>query len=312
VRIVVPGGTGNTGRPLVRHLLSRGHQVTVLTRSPSLPYDVEWGGRTVGAWASLLDGADAVINLAGRSVNCRPTEANHREMMESRTASTRAVGEAIAQAARPPRVWLNASTATIYAHTFGLANDDLTGTIGGGEPDAPRAWDFSVEIAKRWEAELFGASTPGTRRVAMRSAMTMSSEPGSVFTVFVRLARLGLFGRMGSGRQFVSWVHGDDFMRAVEFLLEGDLEGPVNIASPNPLPMEDFARAVRQALGVRIALPATAWMLKIGTRVVGSDDELVLKSRRVVPKRLTDAGFRFDFLDWPHAAKDLVERTAGR
>lgn len=296
---------------LRRHFESCGHEVTVLTRRPVRAGEAEWDGRTLGPWVSAIERADAVVNLAGRSVNCRYTRENLRQMMDSRVESTRAVGQAIAECERPPRVWLNASTATIYAHTFDRANDEETGTIGGSEPDVPRYWDFSIEIAKAWEAELFSAPTPGTRKVAMRTAMTMSTVPGSVFTVFVRLARLGLLGRMGSGRQYVSWVHERDLARAVDFLIAGDLSGPVNIAAPNPLPMDEFCRALRSALGVRIALPATEWMLDIGTKIVGSDAELVLKSRRVVSKRLADAGFRFEFERWPDAARELAKRMEG-
>jgi NAD dependent epimerase/dehydratase family enzyme len=218
------------------------------------------------------------------------------------------VGLAIAGCTTPPRVWLNSSTATIYAHTFGPAHDE-SGVHGGSEPDVPRYWDYSIKIAERWEEELFTAPTPNTRRVAMRSAMTMSTVPGSVFTVFVKLARAGLLGRMGSGRQYVSWIHEHDFARAVDLLLaREDLVGAFNLAAPNPLPMDEFAREVRDALGVRVALPASEWMLKIGTWIAESDRELVLKSRRVVSSRLPKAGFAFEFEHWRDAVRELVAR----
>ncbi len=308
MKIVMPGGSGHTGRMLSKHLAAQGNQVVVLTRTPSQRGDVPWDGRTVGAWTAEVDGADAVINLAGRSVNCRYTRSNLKQMMDSRVQSTRVVGEAIARSSRPPRVWLNASTATIYAHSFVAPNDEETGTIGGSEPDVPRYWDFSIEIAKNWERALFGSDTPRTRKVAMRTAMTMSTEPGSVFTVFAKLARLGMLGRLGSGRQYVSWVHEHDLARAIDFLIAHDIEGPVNIAAPGPLPMDEFCAAIRRALGVKLALPATAWMLRIGTAIVGSDAELVLKSRRVVSKRLKDAGFEFEFQRWEDAVGELVGR----
>ncbi len=308
MKIVMPGGSGNTGRMLSAHLTAQGHQVVVLGRSATRPGDVRWDGRTLGPWAGEVDGADAVVNLAGRSVNCRYTKANLQQMMDSRTESTRVIGEAIAMASRPPRVWLNASTATIYAHTFDRDNDEETGVIGGKETDVPRYWDYSIEIAKNWERALFESHTPDTRKVAMRAAMTMSTEPGSVFTMFVKLARMGMLGRLGSGRQYVSWVHERDFARAIDFLLAHEIEGPVNIAAPSPLTMDEFCAAIRKALGVKIALPATVWMLKIGTAVVGSDVELVLKSRRVVSKRLQDAGFEFEFQMWEDAVVELVGR----
>ncbi len=308
MKIVMPGGSGNTGRMLSSHLAAKGHQVVVLGRRASRPGDVRWDGRTLGDWAKEVDGADAVINLAGRSVNCRYTRSNLKEMMDSRIESTRVIGEAVSRASRPPQVWLNASTATIYAHTFDRNNDEAAGTIGGGEPDVPRYWDFSIEIAKNWERTLFESATPNTRKVAMRTAMTMSTEPGSVFTVFVKLARLGMLGRMGSGRQYVSWVHERDLARAIDFMLSHEIDGAVNIAAPTPLPMDEFCAAIRRALGVKVALPATAWMLKVGTAVVGSDVELVLKSRRVVSKRLQDAGFEFEFQKWDDAVKELASR----
>lgn len=309
MKIVVPGGTGVTGQMLRAHWVSQGHAVVVLTRSPRSEGEVAWDGKNLGDWAKEIDGADAVVNLAGRTVNCRYTQENLQSMMDSRVDSTRVVGKAVSLADRPPRVWLNASTATIYAHTFGPAHDE-SGVLGGSEPDVPRYWDISIEIAKKWEEALFSADTPGTRRVALRSAMTMSTVPGSVFTVFVRLARLGLLGRMGTGKQFVSWIHERDFARAVDFLIEReDMAGSVNLAAPNPLPMDEFTRAIREELGVKIALPASEWMLRVGTWLVGSDRELVLKSRRVVSARLPKAGFEFEFEHWRDAVRDLVSRT---
>ena len=231
-------------------------------------------------------------------------------MLDSRVDSTRAVGRAIEGARRPPRVWLQASTATIYAHRFDAPNDELTGAIGGGEPGAPDYWRTSVEIAKEWERALREADAPGTRRVALRSAMVMSARTGGVLDVLARLARVGLGGPIAGGRQYVSWIHERDFVCAVEFLLEREeLDGPVNVAAPLPLPQRDFMAALRAAMGVPVRLPATAWMVRVGAIFLRTDAELVLKSRRVVPRRLLDAGFAFDFPEWPAAAQDLVART---
>jgi hypothetical protein len=225
--------------------------------------------------------------------------------------STRAVGVAIAQAARPPRVWLQASTATIYAHRFDAANDEATGIIGGtdGEKDAPGTWKFSIDVARAWERTLDEAATPRTRKVALRSAMTMSPDRGGIFDTLLGLVRKGLGGSAGDGRQFISWVHEDDFVSAVRWLIErDDIDGVVNIAAPNPLPNADFMRALRQAAGVRIGLPATAWMLEFGAVFMRTETELILKSRRVVPRRLLDAGFQFTYPQWPEAARDLYSR----
>ncbi|MQM26579.1 epimerase [Glycomyces albidus] len=310
MKIVIPGGTGNLGAVLERGLLAAGHRLTVLTRTPSRPHHLAWDGRTLGPWAEAIDGADAVVNLAGRSVNCRYTRENLDEMMTSRVESTRVVGQAIAAAANPPAVWLQAGTATIYAHTQGRPNDEAGGVIGGREPDVPAYWAESVDIALAWEAALEEADTPATRRVAMRAAMVMSPDRGSAFDLFSRLARLGLGGPVAGGGQFVSWIHEADFVRAVVFLLERDLAGPVNIAAPHPLRYKDFMRVLRRAWGVRFGLPATKWMAEIGAFAVRSDTELLLKSRRVVPGRIEDAGFEFEYPAWEAAAADLARRAA--
>jgi uncharacterized protein len=306
VKIVLPGGTGHIGGLLAGALRGQGHEVVVLSRRPG---HVWWDGRTQGPWSREIDGADAVVNLAGRSVSCRYTAKNLREMMDSRIDSTRAVGEAIANASSPPSVWLQMSTATIYAHTFGPPNDEVTGVIGGNEPDVPGYWEYSVRIAKSWEEEQRKAVTPATRKVALRTAIVMSPGRGGAFDVLSRLARLGLGGPVAGGRQFVSWIHGRDFVRAVEFLLADDIAGPVNIAAPNPLPHRDFMRTLRTANGRLIGLPATRWLAEIGALALRTDTELLLKSRHVVPTRLRQAGFEFDFPTWSEAAYDLAART---
>ena len=211
---------------------------------------VEWDGATLGAWAAEMDGSDVVINLAGRSVNCRYTPRNRREILESRVLSTRVVGEAIAPARRPPRVWLQASTATIYAHRYDAPNDEASGVIGGDEPDAPEPWTFSIDVAQAWERALEEASTPDTRKVALRSAMTMSPDRGRHLRHALGLVRRGLGGTAGDGRQFVSWIHYEDFVRAVEWLIAHDeIEGAVNLAAPHPLPNAEFMRVLREASG---------------------------------------------------------------
>jgi uncharacterized protein len=318
MKIVMPGGSGHVGALLSRALLGLGHEVVVLSRGEHHPPAtgirwVRWDGRSAEAWSAELDGCDAVINLAGRSVNCRYTPANLREMMDSRVESTRAVGEAIAAAARPPRVWLQMSTATIYAHRFDAANDEIHGVIGGGEREVPGYWSFSVDVAKAWEAAQQQAATPYTRKVALRTAMVMSPAPGGVFHVLRRMARLGLAGPVAGGAQFVSWIHDEDFVRAITFLLtREDLAGPVNLAAPDPLPYRDFMRTLRTAVGVPLGLPATRWMAELGAFVIRSDTELLLKSRRVTPTRLIDAGFAFDHPRWPEAARELARRTPQR
>ncbi|MEU3990671.1 TIGR01777 family oxidoreductase [Streptomyces platensis] len=313
MKIVIPGGTGQVGGILRRALAAAGHEVVVLTRRPVRAGEVAWDGATPGPWTAAIEGSDVVINLAGRSVSCRYTRANLQEMMDSRVDSARVVGEAIAAAARPPRVWLQMSTATIYTHRFDAPHDEATGELGGAESGVPDYWAFSVEIAKEWERAQEEAATPDTRKVALRSAMVMSPDRGGVFDVLLRMVRLGLGGPVAGGAQYVSWIHDRDFVRAVEFLVDrNDLSGPVNLAAPGPLPHRDFMRALRAAWGVPVGLPATKWMAELGAFALRSDTELLLKSRRVVPGRLRDAGFTFAYDSWPAAADDLVRRVRTR
>ncbi|MFC1420635.1 TIGR01777 family oxidoreductase [Streptacidiphilus cavernicola] len=310
MKAVIPGGTGQVGSILHRALTAAGHDVVVLTRQPSRPHEIAWDGRTLGPWAEAVDGSDVVINLAGRSVSCRYTPDNLRAMMDSRVESARVVGEAIAAAARPPQVWLQMSTATVYAHRFDAANDEADGVIGGAEPGVPDYWAYSVQIAQAWEQAQQQATTPDTRKVALRSAMVMSPDRGGVLDVLLRLARLGLGGPVAGGEQYISWIHDVDFVRAVDFLIDReDLAGPVNLAAPEPLPQREFMRTLRDARGIPVGLAATRWMAELGAFALRSDTELLLKSRRVVPGRLLDAGFRFDHPDWPDAAADLTRRV---
>jgi uncharacterized protein len=311
MKIVIPGGSGQVGTLLARAFVADGHEVVILSRKPTPAAwrVVPWDAKSVGEWATELDGADVVINLAGRSVNCRYTAANRHEIKQSRTDSTRAVGRAIADCPRPPRVWLQASTATIYAHRYDAPNDESTGILGGTEDDTPDTWRFSIDVAKSWEAAAEEVPTPHTRRVLVRAAMTMTPDRGGVLDVLLGLARKGLGGRNGDGRQYVSWVHGDDFVRATYAMIENpELSGPVNVASPHPLPNAEFMRELRVAAGVKVGLPAAAWMIELGAWVMRTESELILKSRRVVPGKLLNAGFTFRFPTWPEAAADLVTR----
>ncbi|MGW0909640.1 TIGR01777 family oxidoreductase [Streptomyces sp. NPDC002853] len=313
MKVVLAGGTGQVGAVLERVMTAAGHDVVVLTRSPGRERHVGWDGRTPGSWTAEIDGSDVVVNLAGRSVSCRYTEANLRDMMDSRVQSAEAVGEAIAASAKPPALWLQMSTATIYAHRYDAPHDEATGVIGGTETGVPDYWEYSVRIARNWERAQQDADTPHTRKVALRAAMVMSPDRGGVFDVLLRMARLGLGGPVAGGSQYLSWIHDEDFVRAVEFLIaRDDITGPVNLAAPGPLPHRAFMRALRAAAGVRVGLPATKWMAEIGAFVLRTDTELLLKSRRVVPGRLLEEGFVFEHAAWPDAAADLVRRARER
>ena len=320
LRIVLPGGSGQLGQMLARYFQERGHHVTVLTRGPyTAPWQtVHWDGKETGPWVETLEGADVCINLAGRSVNCRYDDENRREIYDSRIGTTSLLNRVIAGLAEPPRVWLNASTATIYRHALDRAMDEATGELGGhelisGRRRAPDTWNFSIRVAKDWEAAFFATPTPRTRKVAMRSAIVFSPVPGNAFATYLNLVRVGFGGTQGNGRQFVSWIHESDFARAVEFLIErDDLEGPVNLAAPNPLPNREFMQALRDAWEMPNGVPLPWPLLEIGALVMRTETELVLKSRCVVPGRLLAAGFLFEFRNWQEAADDLVRQWRNR
>lgn len=317
MKIVIPGGSGQVGTLLARAFHARGDEVVVLSRTaPSAdrmsaqPWRVaEWDGENAGDWVSEFEGADAIINLAGQSVNCRYTPENRRVIIDSRVNSTRIVRQAIQAAKTAPRVWLQASTATLYAHRYDVPNDEASGIIGGSEPNAPDTWRFSIDVVKKWEQEANAALTPRTRKVLMRSAIVMSPDRGGPFDMLLRLVRFGLGGSYGDGKQFVSWIHDVDFVRSVEWLIQHEeLDGPVNLAAPNPLPNTEFMASLRKAWGIPFGLPATELMLELGAFVLRSETELMLKSRRVVPTRMLQSGFSFQFPTWLEAARDLCSR----
>ncbi len=265
---------------------------------------IRWDGETLGEWARELEESLAVINLAGRSVNCRYNENNKRDIDESRLRSTRTVGEAIAACRTPPAVWLNSSSATIYRHALDHPMDEATGEIGHG---------FSVDVCRRWEKALNDAEAPRTRRVALRSAMVFGPGEGGVFEAFHNIVRCGLGGTLGRGDQFVSWIHIEDFARAVQWIVEHEaLAGPVNVSSPNPVPNRDFMRIFRESSHRRIGLPASTWMLKIGAFLLQTETELLLKSRRVVPGKLLNSGFQFRYPTWREALQNIIVRALPR
>ena len=308
-RILIAGGSGFLGQLLANFLQPREWDPVVLTRSPSATAkfkELSWDGRTPGAWTQALEGADAVINLAGRSVNCRSTPENKRLIMDSRVDSTRVIGQAIAQCSEPPCVWLNASTATIYKHTFDLAHDE-TSTDFSPTPEVKDK--FSVEVALAWEKALDETQVPQTRKVALRTTLVLGTVEGGVFRILRRLARAGLGGKMGSGQQFVSWIHDADFSRAVEWILEHpELSGPVNLGAPHPLTNAEMMQTFRRVCGVPFGLPAAEWMLEVGAFVLRTETELLLKSRRVVPGKLVASGFQFEFPTLEKALRDLEVR----
>lgn len=322
-KIILAGGSGFLGGELAQHFAALGWDIVVLTRTPNSRSDqvreLAWDTKSLGDWARELEGATAVVNLTGRSVDCRYNAKNRREIMDSRVNSTRVVGEAIAQCKSPPRVWLNSSTATVYRHTFGPAHDECSQEMDS----ATNAKDaFSVEVAQAWERALFEARlllTPDrspsdgeremTRRVALRTSMVLGLGRNSVFPVLRRLTKFGLGGRQGSGKQFVSWIHIEDFCRAVEWIIaHEEIRGAVNLCAPNPLPNAEMMSTLRQVCKIPFGLPATEWILEIGAFFLRTETELIFKSRRVVPGRLVASGFEFRFSNFREALVDLEQQ----
>jgi len=310
-KIVIAGGTGFIGQALAaffgkendivilgRHVPGANNAYTNKLLTAAGGYRIQylyWDGlRVEKNWAAAIDGCDLVINLAGKSVNCRYTAKNKQEIFDSRTDSTRAIGLAIRDAVVPPKVWINAASATIYRHAEDRPQDEYTGEIEN---------DFSVQVCKKWEKVFDEQRTPFTRKVTLRTAITLGT--GGVIVPYLRLLKFGLGGRQGNGRQMYSWIHIEDLCRVVRWIYERDkVEGVYNVCSPYPISNRQFMRTLRKASGHLIGLPAFTWMLKLGALFIGTETELVLKSRWVLPTRLLQTGFVFRY---PHAEEALKE-----
>lgn len=299
---VIAGGNGFLGRTLQRHWLAVGYRVIVLARDTSHGIEpgavaLHWDGRTAGEWCAALEGAGVLVNLAGRSVDCRYHANNRAEIFASRLDSTGILASALAQAKNPPRLWLNAASATRYRHAEDRPQDEATGEVGNG---------FSVDVCEAWERALFEPIlAPHIRRVALRTAIVLG-HGGGVYPVFRRLARVGLAGRIGHGRQMFSWIHETDFCRAVDWLIDRpNLSGPVNLTAPCPVPMDRFTALLRRRLHQPIGLPLPKPLLEIGACVIRTETELLLKSRWVVPRRLLESGFVFSYTTLEAALRDL-------
>jgi len=295
-KIVIAGASGFMGQYFARRFRADGDTVVTVGRSGS---DVAWGD--TAALERAVDGADLLLNLAGKSVNTRYTQKNRAAIFSSRLLTTGELGRAVEAVAHPPALWLNSSTATIYRHADDHAMTDESGQIGSG---------FSVNVATAWEHEFFAHSRPGVRQVALRMAIVLGD--GSALKPLLALARLGLGGtqyggKSGGGRQMFSWIHIDDVYRAIRFIQSRhDIEGPVNVSSPNPVQNRELMATLRRVVGARFGLPLQRWMLELGSLAIQSESELLLKSRWVVPTRLVAEGFEFDHPDLEAAVRQIT------
>jgi uncharacterized protein (TIGR01777 family) len=302
-KIVLAGGRGYLGNVLINFFKDKAKEIHVLSRTPghgpSPVINHVWNGKTAGAWASCLVGADLVVNLAGRNVNCRYTESARREILESRVDATRVLGEVIAKLAAPPKVWINLASATIYRHAEDRPQDEESGEIGSG---------FSVDVCRAWERTFFQFSLPSTRRIAVRTGIVIGPSDGA-FPRLRKLVKFGLGGHQGAGSQMMSWIHEEDFARIIEWCLENNnASGIYNLAAPEAVSNRDFMRFIREAEGAPFGLPASASMLRIGARLIGTETELILKSRWVYPKRLLDEGYVFRFPSPGPAIREICSR----
>jgi uncharacterized protein len=315
-KIIIAGGSGFIGEEMIRYF-GKENKIVILTRQ--LPKSsnnrnqytsltttelsntifIQWDGKTIGPWHKELEAADIIVNMAGKSVNCRYTAKNKKEIVESRINATKVIGEAINKLVQPPKLWINASSATIYRHAEDKPQDELTGEIKD---------DFSVRVCKQWEETLYEQRTPFTRKVALRMAITLGS--GGVMIPYFNLLKFGLGGKQGNGKQMYSWVHIEDTCRMIEYFYEHDeLEGTFNCSSPNPVSNEQFMKTLRKATKTTIGLPAFEWMLKFGALIIGTETELVLKSRWVVPTKMLQAGFVFKYPHLKSALEQVIAAT---
>jgi uncharacterized protein len=299
-RIVLAGGSGFIGQSLMERFSQQGYEVIVLSRGPARKSDkaifVEWDGKNLGDWAATLEGAEMVINLAGKSVDCRYHEKNKKAILDSRVDSTIVLGQAIQKSKNPPKLWINSSTATIYRHALDRPMDEFDGELGEG---------FSVEVAKAWEKSFFECETPQTRQVALRSAIVLGSR-GGVLIPFKNLVLLGLGGIQGDGRQMFSWIHEEDFFEIIRFIQARDLKGVVNVSAPNPISNREIMRALRKILHRPFGLPAPVFLLKWGAWLLRTETELLLKSRWVLPTRLLREGYFFKYPVLQEALANLL------
>ncbi|HBD25251.1 TIGR01777 family oxidoreductase [Flavobacterium sp.] len=299
-KLIIAAGTGFLGNVLIQHFKNKFEEIVILTRGKSEIKNqikhLNWNAKSFSGWEKELENVDVVINLAGKSVDCRYTEKNKAEILASRIDSTKILNEAILQCKNPPKHFINSSTATIYSHSEDKEMDEYTGEIGN---------DFSMNVAKTWEKTFYEYETQNTLKTAIRTSIVLGKN-GGAFIPLKRITQLGLGGKNGNGKQFISWIQEKDFVRAVEFIIEKKLSGSINVVSPKPIRNEEFMKKLQKAIGITFGLPISKSLLEFGAKIIKTETELVLKSRNVIPKRLTENGFEFEFADLDKTLKNLL------
>jgi len=301
-KLIIAAGTGFLGQVLVNHFKDKFEEIVVLTRGKSQKIDgikyVNWNAKTFSGWENELENADVLINFAGKSVDCRYTEKNKKEILLSRIQSTKILNQAVLNCENSPKHWLNSSTSTIYRFSLDKQMDEINGEIGN---------DFSMNIAQSWEKAFFKTETPNTIKTALRTSIVIGKN-GGAFIPLKTLAKIGLGGKQGKGNQFISWIHQNDFANAIDFIIQKEITGVVNIVSPQPISNSDFMKKLRKSLGFPFGIPINSFLLKIGSFIIRTETELVLKSRNVIPKRLLENGFKFEFENIDIAFQNLLNK----
>jgi uncharacterized protein (TIGR01777 family) len=300
-KLIIAAGTGFLGQVLVSHFKNKFREIVILTRGKLQTIDgikyVNWNARTFTGWESELEDATVLINLAGKSVDCRYTKENKRAILLSRIESTKVLNKAVLNCVNPPKHWLNSSTSTIYRFSLDKEMDEVNGEIGN---------DFSMNVAQSWEKAFFKIETPNTLKTALRTSIVLGKN-GGAFIPLKTLAKIGLGGKQGKGNQFISWIHEDDFANAVEFVLQKEITGVINIVSPKPIRNTDFMEKLRKAVGFPFGIPINETLLRFGAKIINTESELVLKSRNVIPKRILENGFKFKYENVEDTFKNLLK-----
>jgi len=301
-KLIIAAGTGFLGQVLVNHFKDKFDEIVILTRGKSQTIDkikyVNWNAKTFSGWENELEKATILINLAGKSVDCRYTKENKKQILLSRIESTKILNKAVLNCKNPPKHWLNSSTATIYRFSLDKQMDEINGEIGN---------DFSINVALSWEKAFFKTETPNTLKTALRTSIVLGKN-GGAFIPLKTLAKTGFGGKQGKGNQFVSWIHEEDFANAVDFIIQKEISGVINVVSPEPIRNSDFMQKLRKAVSFPFGIPVNIFLLKIGSFIIRTEAELVLKSRNVIPKRLLESGFKFKFKNVDETFKNLLSK----